>query len=83
MFILHNAALPPYLPYGGTDGPLGAASLARALNRAFGARPVFIGQPGSRKPIEQRAMALGLRIVDRETVEKYKVYHAAQVIDFP
>jgi hypothetical protein len=83
VFILHNAGLPYYLPYGETDGPLGAASLARALIWALGARPVFIGPPGFQKPIEQCAMALGMRIVDRETVERYKVYYAAQVIDFP
>lgn len=83
VFILHNAGIDPYLPHGETDGPLGAASLARALNWSLGARPVFIGEPNFRAPIEQCALALGLRIVSREVVERYRVYHAAQVIDFP
>jgi hypothetical protein len=82
VFILHNAGIDPYLPYGETDGPLGAASLARAVNWGLGARPVFIGEASFRRPIEQCATALGLRIVTREVVERYKVYHAAQVIDF-
>lgn len=82
VFILHNAALAPFLPSGETDGPLGAASLGRALNWALGARPVFIAEPLCRGPIEQAAAAAGLRIVDREAVERHGVYHAAQVIDF-
>lgn len=83
VFILHNAGLPPYLPNGETDGPLGAASLARAVNWSLGARPVFIAEPDFRGPIQQCATALGLRTVSREVVERYRVYHAGQVIDFP
>ncbi|MGQ0572431.1 MAG: glutamate cyclase domain-containing protein [Armatimonadota bacterium] len=83
VFILHNAGLPPYLPHGETDGPLGAASLARAVNWALGARPVFVAEPGFRAPIERCAAAAALRIVSRSDVEKYRIYHAAQAIDFP
>ncbi len=83
VFILHNAGLPPYLPHGETDGPLGAASLARALNWGLGARPVFIAEAGYRPPMYQFAMAAGLRIVDRDAVERFGVYHAAQMIHFP
>jgi hypothetical protein len=82
VFILHNAALTPYLPYGETDGPLGAASLGHSLNWALGCRPVFIAEPLCRGPIERSASAAGLRIVGRDEVETYGVYHAAQVIDF-
>lgn len=83
VLILHNAGIPPYLPHGETDGPVGAASLARALNWGLGARPVFVAEAAYSPPMYHCATAAGLRIVDRDTVEVHRVHHAAQVVDFP
>jgi hypothetical protein len=51
------------LPQGETDGPLGAAVLARGLVLAFGARPLIVAEARFRGPIEATldALATGTR----------------------
>jgi hypothetical protein len=44
VLVLTGAGAPPSLPRGETDGPLGAAVLARGLVLAFGARPVLVAE---------------------------------------
>src|SRR5438105_1421024 len=44
VFIATGAGSAPWLPYGETDGPPGAALVARAVDRALGARPVYLCQ---------------------------------------
>src|SRR5436305_15028614 len=51
VFILTGAGLLPWLPNGETDGPLGAASLARALSRGLGAHPVYISEERNLAPV--------------------------------
>ncbi len=56
--ILTGAGGPPSLPRGETDGPLGAAVLARGLVLAFGAKPVLIAEARFRGPIVAALNAL-------------------------
>lgn len=51
MLLLTGAGGPPTFPRGETDGPLGAAVLARGLVLAFGARPLVVGEARVRAPI--------------------------------
>ena len=49
--LLTGAGGPPALPRGETDGPLGAAVLARALVLALDARPILVAEARFRGPI--------------------------------
>jgi hypothetical protein len=62
--ILTGAGGPPSLPRGETDGPPGAAVLARGLVLAFGARPVLVAEARLRAPIVAAldALADGSRV---------------------
>ena len=51
VLLLTGAGAPPSLPRGETDGPLGAAVLARGLALAFGARPFVVAEARFRGPI--------------------------------
>jgi hypothetical protein len=51
VLLLTGAGAPPSLPRGETDGPLGAAVLARGLVLAFGARPLVVAEARFRGPI--------------------------------
>lgn len=83
VLVLHNACADPWLPKGETDGPLGAASLARALVWGLGARPVFVAEAVNRPAIEASANAAGLLICPYEDVAEYRMGAAAEVVDFP
>jgi hypothetical protein len=51
VLLLTGAGAPPSLPRGETDGPLGAAVLARGLVLAFGARPLVVAEARFRGPV--------------------------------
>jgi hypothetical protein len=51
VLLLTGAGAPPSVPWGETDGPLGAAVLARGLVLAFGARPLVVAEARFRGPI--------------------------------
>jgi D-glutamate cyclase len=55
VFIATGAGTAPKLPQGETDGPVGAAVLARALILAFGVRAVFVTEDAHAAPV--RAVA--------------------------
>lgn len=61
VLITTGTGLPPYLPAGETDGPPGAAALARALQLALGARPVLLSEAAFLPPIEAASLAMGFR----------------------
>ena len=58
VLVLTGAGAPPSLPQGETDGPLGAAVLARGLALAFGARPFLVADTRFRGPIVAAVDAL-------------------------
>jgi hypothetical protein len=51
VFIATGAGAPPKLPRGETDGPVGAAALARALILAFGVQVVLVTEKAHAPPI--------------------------------
>lgn len=64
VFITTGAGIPPYLPYGETDGPPGAIALARAIGRGIGARTVLITEPQYMPGLRAAGAAAGLPILD-------------------
>ena len=62
VFILTGAGYEPTMPKGESDGPPGAASLARILYRGLGAIPVFVNEECHADPIIASSEAAGLMI---------------------
>jgi hypothetical protein len=58
----------PWLPKGETDGPPGAASLARALSLGLGARPIIVSEERNLPGIIAASAAIGLLNVDARTL---------------
>ncbi|GAB3627580.1 hypothetical protein PTE30175_02273 [Pandoraea terrae] len=52
VFIATGAGTPPKLPNGETDGPVGAAVLARALMLGFGVRTVMVTEDAHAAPVD-------------------------------
>jgi hypothetical protein len=67
ILIATGAGAPPWLPRGETDGPLGAAAIARALELAIGVKPILISEERNLGPIAAAVEAAGLAVVDEET----------------
>jgi hypothetical protein len=61
--IITGAGAPPYLPYGETDGPPGAAALARAIGRGLGARIVMLTEPQYMPSLRATVAAVGLPVL--------------------
>ena len=57
------------LPKGETDGPLGAASLGRALDFGLGARTVYVCDEPHRDPVVATVEAAGISVLDYERFE--------------
>ena len=55
---------------GETDGPLGAASLGRALDFGMGARTVYICDEPHQAPIRACVEAAGISVIDQERFER-------------
>jgi hypothetical protein len=53
---------PERLPYGETDGPPGAASLARAVRRGLACTPLVLGEAAIEAPVQACVESLGLRL---------------------
>ncbi len=77
VFVITGTGSKPFLPNGESDGPPGAASIARALSLGLGARPVFVVGENDAKGMEACARAVGLN------VEDYQYRHTAVVVPFP
>lgn len=71
--------IPPYTQE--TDGPAGAAALARAVNIGLDARTVIVTEKESMKVVEVACRAFGLNVLDLE--KAIKVKNSVAVIDFP
>jgi len=70
VFIITGVASMPYLPHGETDGPLGAASMARAVNLGLNAKPLFILGERDIDSVKFSVKAAGLNIEDYEVVKQ-------------
>src|SRR5262245_52860480 len=53
---------PERLPYGETDGPPGAASLARAVRRGLACMPLILGEAAIEAPVQACVESLGLHL---------------------
>jgi hypothetical protein len=81
VMICTGAGIPVWLPKGETDGPVGAASLARALAAGCGVNTVFASSEAHQDPIVASAEAAGLRILPFEQASRR--HHAATIVAFP
>ncbi len=81
--IVTGAGAWPVLLKGETDGPLGAASLARAIDIGIGAKPIFISDENNLPPIIATCEAAGITIkdVDDRTFEARP--HSGMVFSCP
>ena len=66
ILIATGAGAPPWLPRGETDGPLGAAAIARALDLALGIKPILISEERNLGPIGAAVEAAGIAVVDAD-----------------
>ncbi len=62
VLIVTGAGAPPWLPVGETDGPLGAAAVARALDIGIGAKPIIVSEKRNLPPIAACLEACGLAV---------------------
>ena len=67
VLVVTGAGTPPWLPKGETDGPLGAAALARAIELGLGAKPILLGEERNLPSAIGATEAAGLVVVDAET----------------
>lgn len=81
VIIAEGFLAPPWVPKGETDGPIGAASLARLVNIALDANPVLLTEDKSFEPLVAACEAAGVSILDFESVKKRP--HAGYVEGFP
>ena len=58
----------PWMPSGETDGPPGAASLARAITLGLGGRPLLVSEARKLPPIAASCRAVGLLVDDLRTL---------------
>lgn len=70
VFVTTGAGAAPWLPQGETDGPQGAAAIARACALAFGAVPIFLTENRCRAPVTASARACGLTILDEGELDE-------------
>jgi hypothetical protein len=81
VMICTGAGIPVWLPKGETDGPVGAASLARALATGCGVNTLFLSSEAHRDPIAASAQAAGLAILPFEQARQR--HHAGTMVTLP
>lgn len=69
VFITSGWTLPGLFPYGETDGPVGAALLARAIGIATGARTAMLTEPWLLPIATAACRAAGLNVLTEQEVE--------------
>ena len=82
VFILTGFCSWPNMPFGEDDGPLGAASLARAVKFGLGAMPIIVAGPGDMDPVCKTVKAAGLNVVEYDKAKAASSATAA-AISFP
>ena len=63
VLIVTGAGAAPWLPHGETDGPLGGAAMARALDLGLGAKPILVSEARNLPAIIASTEAAGLPVV--------------------
>src|SRR5260370_2543683 len=64
VFVVTGAGTPPGLPAGETDGPPGAAAIARAIEFGLGAKPILISEARNMPAVIKSTEAAGLAARD-------------------
>lgn len=82
VFIMTEFASYPNMPYGETDGPLGVASLARAVKFGLGALPIILAGSRDMEPVCHATRAAGLNVLEY-SVAKATTSGAAASVVFP
>lgn len=82
ILIMDQFGYAPNMPYGETDGPLGVASLARAVSFGIGALPVLVTGPKDIDAARATIKAAGLNVLSLEEAYKYKKAISAEIL-FP
>jgi hypothetical protein len=78
VLILTGAGYEPTMPKGESDGPPGAASLARALYKGLGAVPVYVAETCHVAPIVASSHAAGLMV---KTFEEAHAWHLGAAME--
>lgn len=70
VLVVTGAGTAPWLPFGETDGPPGAAAIARALDIGLGAKPVMIAEERNMAPVIAAVEGVGLMVMEEEQFAK-------------
>ena len=82
VFLITGFCSWPNMPFGEDDGPLGVASLARAIKFGLGATPIIVVGPGDMDPVCKTVRAAGLNVVEYDKA-KASTTGTAAAITFP
>jgi hypothetical protein len=82
VLILDQFGYIPNMPYGETDGPLGVASLARAISFGIGALPILVTGPKDIDAARSTTKAAGVNVLPLTEAMKYKKAVAGEIL-FP
>jgi hypothetical protein len=64
VLVVTGAGSAPWLPKGETDGPPGAAAIARALEVGLGAKPIYVSEERNMGPVIASSEGIGLAVMD-------------------
>lgn len=81
VFISTGVGCLPRFPHGETDGPLGAASLARSISLGLEAKPLFVVGELDIDPVTHTAKAAGINIEEYDIVKGTR--NTGAIIPFP
>jgi hypothetical protein len=70
----------PWRPRGETDGPLGTASLARAIKLGLGGRPVYIAAEPYMPPVLAASEALGITPTSDRAMAEYDGFYPTALV---
>lgn len=70
----------PWRPRGETDGPLGVASMARALKLGLGARPVYVAAEPYMPPVVAASEAAGLTPTSDKKMAEYDGFYPTALV---
>ncbi|MDP6142461.1 MAG: DUF4392 domain-containing protein, partial [Dehalococcoidales bacterium] len=82
VLLVNQFAYYPNMPFGETDGPLGVASLARAVSFGLGVLPVIVTGPRDIEVARYTTKAAGLNVMEYSDAKKIPAATAAEVV-FP
>ena len=79
VLVLTGAGYAPTMPKGESDGPPGAASLARALYKGLGAVPVYVNEACHAEPVIASSHAAGLMVKSLEEARDWRLGAAMEI----